>query len=71
MIKLSKIVRWADVVLDLLGLAFGVMVLILGIETYRNGGSIGWPIAGSAIFLINFWVAARRLARRRKPTPTP
>lgn len=70
-VNLSKIARWADVFLDLMGLAIGTMLLALGIQTYRNGGSVGWLIAGSAVFLINFRVAGRRFTRRRRPTPAP
>ncbi|MGW3263040.1 hypothetical protein [Streptomyces sp. NPDC001056] len=71
MVNLSKIAEWADALLDLMGLAVGTTLLALGIQTYRNGGSVGWAIAGSAVFLINLWVAGRRFARRRRLTPTP
>jgi len=70
-VNLSKIVRQADVLLDLMGVAVGSMLLVVGIETYRDGGSVGWPIAGSVLFLINLWVAGRRFARRRRPTMSP
>jgi len=70
-VNLPKIARQADVLLDLMGLAVGAKLLAAGIATYRDGGSVGWLIAGSALFLINFWVARRRFARRRKPTPSP
>lgn len=70
-VNLSKIVRSADVLLDLMGVAIGAMLLLVGIATYRDGGSLGWPIAGSVLFLINLWVAGRRFARRRRPTPSP
>ncbi|WP_405607327.1 hypothetical protein [Streptomyces sp. NBC_00076] len=71
MVNLSKIVRQADVFLDLMGVAVGAMLLMAGIGTYRDGGSLGWPIAGAVLFLINVWVAGRRFARRRRPTPSP
>ena len=70
-VNLSKIVRQADVLLDLMGVAVGSMLLVVGIEMYRDGGSVGWPIAGSVLFLINLLVAGRRFARRRRPTPSP
>ncbi|MFE2317354.1 hypothetical protein ACFXC8_30290 [Streptomyces sp. NPDC059441] len=70
-VNLSKIVRPADVLLDLMGVAVGAMLLAVGIATYRDGGSLGWPIAGSVLFLINLWVARRRFARRRRPAPSP
>jgi hypothetical protein len=70
-VNFSKIVDQVSLVLDLAGPAVGAMLLAIGIETYRDGGSVGWPIAGSALLLINLWVAWRRLVRRRKPTPAP
>ncbi|GLX47782.1 hypothetical protein Shyhy01_07320 [Streptomyces hygroscopicus subsp. hygroscopicus] len=69
-VKLSKIARQADVLLDLMGVAVGSLLLVIGIGTYRDGGSVGWPIAGSVLFLVDLWVARRRFARRRKPTPS-
>jgi hypothetical protein len=71
MANLSKIARQADVFLDVMGVAVGAMLLMAGIATYHDGGSLGWPIAGSVLFLINVWVAVRRFARRRRPTPSP
>lgn len=69
-VDLSKIARQADVLLDLLGVAVGSMLLVVGIGTYRDGGSVGWPIAGSVLLLINLWGAGRRFARRSRPTPS-
>jgi len=70
-VNLSKIARQVDVLLDLMGVALGVMLLAVGIETHRNGGSVGWPIAGATLFLVNLWVASRRFIHRRRPTPSP
>lgn len=42
-VNLSKIVRQADVLLDLMGAAVGSMLLVVGIETYRDGGSVAGP----------------------------
>jgi len=70
MVDLSKVARRVDVLSDLLGPAVGVMLLVMGIRTYRDGGSMGWPVAGLLILLINLWVAGRRLARRRKLSPS-
>lgn len=67
---LSKVARRVNVLSDPLGLAVGVMLLVTGIRTYRDGGSVGWPVAGLLILLINLWVAGRRLARRRKTSPS-
>jgi len=53
--------------MDLLGPVIGVVLLVVGIETYRDGGSVGWPIAGAVLLVINLWVAWRRLAGRRNP----
>jgi hypothetical protein len=63
--------RRADVLLDMMGVAVGVLLLAAGVGTYRNGGSVGWAIAGSAVFLINLWVARRHFARRKGPTQAP
>ncbi|MGW2937877.1 hypothetical protein ACWDA7_40100 [Streptomyces sp. NPDC001156] len=70
-IDLPKIVGRAEILLDLMGLAVGAMLLADGIATYREGGSVGWPITGSALFLISLWVACRRFVRRRKQTLSP
>ncbi|MER6123616.1 hypothetical protein ABT173_13310 [Streptomyces sp. NPDC001795] len=69
MSNVSKIADRVDLFLDLAGPAVGVMLLTIGVETYRAGGSVGWPIAGAANLVINLWVVWRRLARRSKPTP--
>ncbi|MEV5086058.1 hypothetical protein AB0K74_47840 [Streptomyces sp. NPDC056159] len=70
MVNLSKIARQADVLLDVVGVAVGSLMLVIGIEAYRDGGSMGWPIAGSVLFLVNLWVAGRRFTRRKKLTPS-
>ena len=71
-VLLPKIARQANRLLDLVGGPLvGALMLSAGIKTYRDGGSVGWPVAGSALLLINLCVAWRRLARHRKPTPTP
>ncbi|MFF4356992.1 hypothetical protein [Streptomyces sp. NPDC001604] len=65
MADLSKIADRLDAVMDLMGPVIGVILLVVGIDTYRDGGSVGWPIAGGALLVINLWVAGRRLAGRR------
>lgn len=69
-INLSRIARLADVLLDVVGVVVGSLMLVIGIETYRDGGSVSWLIAGSVLFLVNLWVACRRFTRRRKPAPS-
>ncbi|WP_079162952.1 hypothetical protein [Streptomyces canus] len=69
MVNVAKIGMWAKTFLDLVGgPVLGLMLLSLGIRNYLDGGSIGWPIAGSVVFLINLRVAWRRLVELRKPT---
>jgi glucose dehydrogenase len=69
--NLSKIASRLDAFMDLMGPVIGAMLLAVGIEAYRNGGSMGWPIAGAVLLVINLWVAWRHLSKRRKPTPSP
>jgi hypothetical protein len=69
-VNLEKVTRPLEFLHDLMGPAAGAMLLMAGIETYRNGGSAGWPVAASALLLINSWEAWRRFARRRKPGPS-
>lgn len=64
---LSEIADHLDAVMDLMGPVIGVVVLAVGIQTYRDGGSAGWPLAGAALLMINLLVAWRRLSRRRRP----
>jgi hypothetical protein len=68
-VNLSKIASRLDAFMDLMGPVIGVMLLAVGIEAYRNGGSMRWPIAGAVLLVINLWVAWRNFARRWKPTP--
>lgn len=43
------------------------MLLTLAVKTYGDGGSAGWVVAGTVLFLIDPGVVWRRLARRGKP----
>ncbi|MEU3983871.1 hypothetical protein AB0F77_27975 [Streptomyces sp. NPDC026672] len=62
-----KIARQVNLFLDLVGgPVVGALMLYTGIKTYRHGGSVGWPIAGSVLLLANLWGAWRRLSRLRK-----
>lgn len=71
-VLLPQIWRQVKLRLDLVGgPVAGVLMLSLGIETYRDGGSVGWPIAGSAVLLINLRVAWRRFSRLRKRATSP
>jgi hypothetical protein len=69
-VNLSKIAKWADVFLDLLGVAMGSFFLVMGVASYRDGGAVGWAAFGAVLFLVNLWVAGRRFVRRRKPAPS-
>ncbi|MFJ9245411.1 hypothetical protein [Streptomyces sp. NPDC101776] len=75
MVDFSTVMRRLDLLLDLMGPLVGVMVLWIGVQTHREGGSIGWPVVGAAILLVNLYVAGRRFVRHRKsasvPTSTP
>ncbi|MBC9728569.1 hypothetical protein [Streptomyces sp. TRM68367] len=63
---------WADILHDLMGLVAGALLLAVGLKTYRDGGSVGWAVAGAALLVLNsLEVARRRLARRRKAAPSP
>lgn len=67
-----KIARQVGIFLDLVGGPIvGALMLSIGIETYRDGGSVGWPIAGSALLLTNLLVAWRRFSRLRKRATSP
>ncbi|MFD4553439.1 hypothetical protein ACFWP5_03800 [Streptomyces sp. NPDC058469] len=74
---LSRVTRWVDVSSDLVGPPVSVLLLVMEIQIYRDGGSIGWPIAGSVLLLISLYVVGRRFARHAKrrsaaaATPTP
>jgi Na+/proline symporter len=74
----SKVTWWMDVFSELVGPPVGVLLLVMGIQTYRDGGSVGWPIGGSVLLLISLYVVGRRFARYAKrrrsaaaATPTP
>ncbi|WP_257033487.1 hypothetical protein [Streptomyces sp. Ag109_G2-15] len=71
-ILLTRIARQVNILLDLVGgPVVGALLLSGGIETYHDGGSVGWPIAGSALLLINLLVAWRRFSRLRKRATSP
>ncbi|EMF52514.1 MULTISPECIES: hypothetical protein [Streptomyces] len=71
MANLSKIPDRLDAVMDLMGPVIGVVALMAGIATYRGGGSVGWPLLGAALLVINTLVAWRRLSGRRRPDASP
>ncbi|WP_328889209.1 hypothetical protein [Streptomyces sp. NBC_00316] len=73
MANLPKVARQVNALIDdLMGLAAGAMVLAVGIKMHRDGGSVGWLIAGTAALILNtLSVARRRAARRRRPTLSP
>ncbi|MFF3929256.1 hypothetical protein [Streptomyces hirsutus] len=57
-VKLSRALDWA-------GLIPPSLLLAIGIRDYRDGGSVGWPIAGALLVLISIWVVYRGMSRRR------
>lgn len=64
--NLSKTADRLDAVMDLMGPVIGVIALAVGIQTYGDGGSVGWPLAGAALLVTNLLVAWRRLSGRRR-----
>jgi hypothetical protein len=66
----SKVMRWMDVVSDLVGPPASVLLLVTGVQAYRDGGSVGWPVGASVVLLISLYVVGRRLARYRRRTLT-
>lgn len=67
---LSKVTRRMDVFADLVGPPVSVLLLVTGIQTYRDGGSIGWAVGESLLLLATLCPLGRRLARYRKRTAT-
>jgi len=67
---LSKVTRWMDVLVDLMGPPVNVLLLLVGIQIYRDGGSVGWPVGASVLLLISLYTVGRRFARRRKRAAT-
>lgn len=50
---------------DLVGPPICALLLVQGIQTYRDGGSIGWPVAGAVLLLVTLYTAGRRFVRYR------
>ena len=70
-VNFSKVAGWMDMLHGLMGLASGALLVAVGVRMHRDGGSVGWPIAGTAVLILNsLWVARRQRARRRGPTPS-
>ncbi|MEV6513268.1 hypothetical protein [Streptomyces sp. NPDC051642] len=67
---LSKVMWWMDVLCDLVGPPVSVLLLVTGIQTYRDGGSVGWAVGASVLLLGTLYTLGRRLARYRKRTAT-
>ncbi|MFJ9376093.1 hypothetical protein [Streptomyces sp. NPDC101455] len=67
---LSKVTWWMDVVSDLVGPPVSVLLLVEGIQMYRDGGSIGWAVGASVLLLGTLYTLGRRLARYRRRTAT-
>ncbi|WP_229919632.1 FG-GAP repeat protein [Streptomyces minutiscleroticus] len=67
----SKILNRADLLLDLLGPVVGAVLLMTGVDTYRDGGSMAWPLMGAVLLLGSLWVLLRRVrSRRGRPGPS-
>ncbi|WP_327403106.1 hypothetical protein OG194_25400 [Streptomyces sp. NBC_01288] len=66
----SKVMWWMDVFSDLVGPPVSVLLLVEGIQMYRDGGSIGWAVGASVVLLGTLYTLGRRLARYRKRTAT-
>ncbi|MEV0473582.1 hypothetical protein [Streptomyces prunicolor] len=62
---LSKVVRWLDMLSDLVGPPVSGLLLVEGIQMYRDGGSIGWPVGGAVLLLGTLYTAGRRFVRYR------
>ncbi|OWA24012.1 hypothetical protein B9W61_19035 [Streptomyces sp. CS057] len=50
--------------LDWAGLPLSVLLLVIGVRDYRDGGSVGWPICGAVLVLVSLWVIYRGMRRR-------
>ncbi|MER6688734.1 hypothetical protein [Streptomyces minutiscleroticus] len=71
MADVSKILNRADLLLDLLGPVVGAVLLMTGVDTYRDGGSMAWPLMGAVLLLGSLWVLLRRVrSRRGRPGPS-
>lgn len=50
---------------DLMALTIGAFLVAVGVKMHHDGGSIGWPIAGTAVLSLNgIWMTRRRRAER-------
>ncbi|MCX4675371.1 hypothetical protein OG413_08555 [Streptomyces sp. NBC_01433] len=54
--------------LDWAGLPLSLGLLAIGVEDYRDGASVGYPIAGVVLVLVSLWVVWRGLPHRRART---
>ncbi|MEU0430383.1 hypothetical protein ABZ153_01800 [Streptomyces sp. NPDC006290] len=65
MVNFSKAAGRMDVLRDLMGLTVGALLVAVGVKMHHDGGSIGWPIAGTAVLSLNgIWAIRRRQAQR-------
>lgn len=68
----SSISTKANRALDWVGPIPAGLLLWNGISQYREGGSVGWPIAGALLVLVSLWPIYRGLrARKGKDTGSP
>lgn len=59
--RLNRALDWA-------GLPLSVLLLVIGVRDYRDGGSVGWPIGGAVLVLGSLWVIYRGMRRRSAGT---
>ncbi|MEV5259330.1 hypothetical protein [Streptomyces anulatus] len=59
--RLNRALDWA-------GLPLSVLLLVIGVRDYRDGGSVGWPIGGAVLVLVSLWVIYRGMHRRSAGT---
>ncbi|MFD6550109.1 hypothetical protein [Streptomyces sp. NPDC058398] len=68
----SKAAGRMDVLRDLMGLTVGAFLMAVGIKMHHDGGSIAWPVAGTAALSLNsIWAVRRRQGRRGRDIGRP
>ncbi|MDX2705843.1 hypothetical protein OG937_37330 [Streptomyces sp. NBC_00510] len=70
MIDQTALRRWGRAI-DWAGLIPSGLLLFTGVREYRDGGSIGWPVAGALLVLASCWTVYRGMSRRRGEAGRP